>query len=105
MGNSKELTICSMATVTHDAMKNQMATYRCLARRVRMVPNMFIPKTTQITVIRISNGHSNSAYSLAVVIPHSNVIAASTIMDCHPQKWIFPNFLLHIGVFSKRGNE
>jgi hypothetical protein len=36
-------------------------------------------------VIRISIGHSSSAYSLLCVIPSGSVIAAATITACQPQ--------------------
>ncbi|MOA28699.1 hypothetical protein D3C78_1496610 [compost metagenome] len=37
-------------------------------------------------VIRMSIGHSSSAYSLEEVKPCGRVIAASTITSCQPQK-------------------
>ena len=43
--------------------------------------------TTQTTVIAMSMGHSSSAYSFDVVTPSGSVIAAETMMACHPQKW------------------
>jgi hypothetical protein len=44
-----------------------MATYMWRSRRLRMVPNMLIAKTTQTRVMAMSIGHSSSAYSLLVV--------------------------------------
>ena len=55
---------------------------------------MLNPNTTHISVIIISIGHSSSAYSLPVVYPISRETAAQTIMNCQPQKWIFPSLLL-----------
>ena len=60
----------------------------------KIVPNMLMPKITQITAMAMSIGHSSSAYSLPVVKPASNVTAAATIIDCHPQKWILLSFSL-----------
>ncbi len=37
-------------------------------------------------VMRISIGHSSSAYSLELVQPSGRLIAASTITSCQPQK-------------------
>ena len=58
----------------------------CRSRRVKIVPIMFQPNATQTTVIRMSIGHSSSAYSLLVVKPSGSVSAASTMMSCQPQK-------------------
>ena len=66
-----------------------------------IVPIILIPKTTQIRVMAISIGHSSSAYSLLVVIPSGRVIAAATIINCHPQKWILLNRLLNILALQK----
>ena len=38
--------------------------------------------------MRMSIGHSSSAYSLLVVKPSGSVSAASTMMSCQPQKWM-----------------
>jgi hypothetical protein len=53
-----------------------------------IVPIMLMPKTTQIKVMAMSMGHSSSAYSLPVVMPNGRVIAAATMINCQPQKWI-----------------
>ena len=75
-----------MATVTHVAIKNQIATYKWLSLLLIIVPNMLIPNTTQTKVITISIGHSNSAYSLPLVYPANKVTAAATIINCQTQK-------------------
>ena len=63
-----------------------MATYKWRCLRFKIVPIKFQPNATQITAIAMSKGHSNSAYSLEVVIPSGKDIAAPTMMSCHPQK-------------------
>jgi hypothetical protein len=51
-----------------------------------MVPKKLIAKATHTTAIAMSIGHSSSAYSLACVKPSGSVIAADTMIACHPQK-------------------
>ncbi len=52
------------------------------------VQKKLIAKTTQMSAIAMSIGHSSSAYSFEVVIPSGRVIAAATMISCQPQKWI-----------------
>ena len=78
--------MCSTATVRAVARKNQMATYMCFSRRLRMVPIKLTVNTTQTTAMAILMGHSSSAYSLLVVKPSGSVRAALTMMACQPQK-------------------
>ena len=63
---------------------------------------MLTPKATQIKAMAISIGHSNSAYSLDVVIPKGKVTAAATIINCHPQKCRLLKKSLNILAFNKR---
>ena len=51
-----------------------------------IVPIIFQPNTTHTTVIAMSIGHSNSAYSFEVVRPRGSVMAAARIISCQPQK-------------------
>ncbi len=51
----------------------------CLTRRLTIVPKNTTANATQTSVIRMSIGHSASAYSLAWVMPSGNVIATATI--------------------------
>ncbi len=53
----------------------------------------------------ISMGHSNSAYSFDVVYPKGNVIAAATMIACHPQKLKLLRKSLAILVFNNRCKE
>ncbi len=53
--------------------------------RFAIVPKNTTPNATHTSVIRMSIGHSSSAYSLAVVMPSGSVIAAETITTCQPQ--------------------
>ena len=64
-----------------------------------------MPNMTHIIVIAISIGHSSSAYSLLDVSPRGRVIAAETIINCHPQKCILLNSELNILALASRGNE
>ena len=54
--------------------------------RVPTVPKNTTAQATQTTAIRMSIGHSSSAYSLPVVMPSGSVMAASTMTSCQPQK-------------------
>ena len=51
-----------------------------------MVPKKSTAYATQTMVIRMSMGHSASAYSLLWVMPRGRVIATSTMTSCQPQK-------------------
>jgi hypothetical protein len=82
-----------------------MATYKWLSRRLRIVPNMLIPKTTHTNVIRISIGQANSAYSLLVVMPIGRLTAAHKMTTCQPQKCIQDSLSLHMRAFSSRWSE
>ena len=58
----------------------------CVTLRLTIVPKKTIAYDTQTTAIRMSIGHSSSAYSLPEVNPSGKVIAASTMTACQPQK-------------------
>ncbi len=58
----------------------------CGVLRLAMVPKNTTAYATQTSVIRMSIGHSSSAYSLLVVMPSGSVIAASTMTAFQPQK-------------------
>jgi hypothetical protein len=60
----------------------------CFSRRIFSVAKKLNAKTSQITVMAIAIGHSSSAYSFDIVNPSGSVIAADTMIACHPQKWI-----------------
>ncbi len=51
-----------------------------------MVPKNTAMYDTHTKVIRMSIGHSSSAYSLELVKPCGSVMTASTITACQPQK-------------------
>ncbi len=53
--------------------------------RFAIVPKNTTANATHTSVIRMSIGHSSSAYSFAVVSPSGNVIAAETMTICQPQ--------------------
>jgi hypothetical protein len=74
----------------------------CRSRRILIVAKKFQAKTSQITAMAMSIGHSSSAYSRLWVIPSGRVIAAETMMSCQPQKWIFPSRSECIRVLSSR---
>ena len=57
----------------------------CGVLRLAMVPKNTTAYATQTSVIRMSIGHSSSAYSFDVVMPSGSVIAAATITSCQPQ--------------------
>ena len=65
-----------------------------------MVPIMFQPKVTHTMAMRMSMGHSSSAYSFEVVKPRTRVMAANRMMSCHPQKLMALRVSLYILVFS-----
>src|SRR5690606_41368064 len=94
--------MCNIATATNVPMKNQIATYKCLTLRFKIVANMFQPNTTHMIVIAISIGHSNSAYSFDVVIPKGRVKTPDKIINCQPQKLMKLSLSLHLLVFKSR---
>src|SRR5450755_597769 len=57
----------------------------CGVLRLTIVPKNTTAYATHTTVIRMSIGHSSSAYSLPLVNPSGRVIAASTMTACQPQ--------------------
>ena len=57
-----------------------------LVLRFMIVPKNTMAYATQTMVIRMSIGHSSSAYSLELVKPSGRLIAASKITNCQPQK-------------------
>ena len=57
----------------------------CLTLRVASVPKKTIAYATHTMAIRMSIGHSSSAYSFEVVIPSGSVIAAERMTSCQPQ--------------------
>ena len=57
----------------------------CGVVRRASVPKNTTAYETHTIVIRMSIGHSSSAYSLLVVMPSGSVIAASTITAFQPQ--------------------
>ena len=67
-----------------------------------VVPKQLKAKTSQITAIAMSMGHSSSAYSLPWVMPSGRVMAAATMIACHPQKWMLLSTFEYIGVFRSR---
>ena len=70
-----------------------------------MVPKTLTAKTTQISAIAMSIGHSSSAYSLDWVMPSGSVSAADTMMACQPQKCSRLSPSLHIRALSRRWVE
>ena len=50
-------------------------------------------------------GQISSAYSLPRENPSGSVIAAATMMSCHPQKWSCERKLLANRAFTKRWVE
>ena len=82
-----------------------MATYMCLTRRRARVPKKLMANTTQITVIAMSIGQISSAYSFDWVNPSGRVMAAATMIPCHPQKWTLERVSLNILVFRSRWVE
>ena len=71
-----------------------MATYKCLSLLVNIVPNILTPNTSQMIVIKISIGHSNSAYSFPVVNPASTV----TMVKAYRLLAAQCDYPLHLGV-------
>ena len=57
----------------------------CGVVRLAIVPKNTTAYATHTSVIRMSIGHSSSAYSLLVVMPSGSVIAASTMTAFQPQ--------------------
>ena len=57
----------------------------CGVVRFAIVPKNTTAYATQTSVIRMSIGHSSSAYSFDELKPSGNVIAASTITAFQPQ--------------------
>src|ERR1039458_6732753 len=100
-----EFTTCSTVIVTAVEMKNQMATYMCFSRRLTIVPNKFTANATHTTAMATLIGHSSSAYSLLVVNPSGRVIAAATMMSCHPQKLNQLKKSLNIRALHSRWSE
>ena len=82
-----------------------MATYKWRCLLCKTVQIILAPKATQTKAIAISIGHSNSAYSFELVYPSGSVIAAATIINCHPQKLKLLKKSLAIRVFNNRCNE
>ncbi len=70
--------------------------------RFASVQKKLIAKTTQMSAIAMSIGHSSSAYSLPVVMPSGSVIAAATMIACQPQKWICESRSDAMRAFSRR---
>lgn len=70
-----------------------------------MVPKKFTAITTQITAMAMSMGQMSSAYSLDWDRPAGRVMAAATMMACHPQKWTLESTSLNMRVFSRRWME
>ncbi len=66
------------------------------------MPKKLTAKITQTSAIRMSIGHSSSAYSLPEVTPASSVTAASTMISCQPQKWSRPSVSFQSRVLSRR---
>ena len=62
-------------------------------------------KTTQMTAMAMSIGHSSSAYSLLEVRPSGSVTAALTMMACQPQKFTQLNVSLNIRALQSRCSE
>ncbi len=69
------------------------------------MPKKFTAKTTHTNVIATSMGQMSSAYSFDCVMPRGSVIAAPTMMSCHPQKWMRLSTSLNIRVLSRRCME
>ncbi len=70
-----------------------------------IVPKKFTANATHTTAMARSMGQISSAYSFDWVRPSGRVIAADTMMSCHPQKWKRDRKSLHIRVLSSRCNE
>ena len=66
------------------------------------MPKKFTAKTTQMTAIARSMGHSSSEYSFEVVMPKGSVSAAETMIACHPQKWMRESVSENMRAFRRR---
>ena len=62
-------------------------------------------KMTQTSAMAMSIGHSSSAYSFDCVIPRGIVIAAATMISCHPQKCSALSVSLNIRALRSRWVE